>query len=42
MQAEMDLGLKDQPGRLRRTGAGLRRGLHCPRPRTEREAVERP
>jgi len=41
-QAEMHPGLDDQPGGLRRTGAGLRRCLYCPRPGVEGEEIERP
>jgi len=42
LEADMVLGLDDQPGGLRRTGASLRRCLYYPRPGTEREEVERP
>ena len=41
MQSEIHLGRDDEPDGLRRTWAGLRRRLHRPRPRTEREEVER-
>jgi len=42
LEADIVLGLDDQPGGLRRTGASLRGCLYYPRPRFEREAVERP
>jgi len=42
LRAETSLGFDDQPGRFRRTWAGMRQRLYRPLRSVEREDVERP